>query len=95
VEPNKWFQKPELNDHSCVVLDTRSGPAKVLYVYAKSPAANAEIKAGDELMGKDGQPLTSDQWHDLLCAAAGTVVSFRVAHEGKSRTISLTLGTYI
>jgi membrane-associated protease RseP (regulator of RpoE activity) len=95
LEPNKWFNKPELDDHSGVVLDTRNGLAKVLFVYAKSPAANAGIQTGDELRAPDGQPLTSDQWHDLLDAAPGTIVSLRVIHAGKDRRVFLTLNTYI
>jgi PDZ domain/Aspartyl protease len=95
LEPNKWFNKPELDDHSGLVLDTRNGLTNVLFVYAKSPAANAGIQTGDELTAIDGQPLTSDQWHDLLDAAPGTVVSLRVIHEGKGRRVFLTLNTYI
>ena len=66
IEPNGWFHKPELDDHSGLVLDTRNGPARVLYVFTKSAAANAGIGIGDELTGNDGQPLTTDEWHDLL-----------------------------
>jgi hypothetical protein len=33
--------------------------------------------------------------HDLLDAAPGTIVSLRVTHDGKSRTVSLTLSSYI
>jgi hypothetical protein len=94
LEPNKWFRKPELDDHSGVVLDSRGGAAKVLFVYPNSPAEHAAIKVGDELMGSDGQALTSDEWHDLLDAAPGTVVSVRVTHAGKSRTVALTLSNY-
>ena len=95
IEPNGWFHKPELDDHSGLVLDTRNVPARVLYVYAKSAAANAGIGIGDELTGNDGQPLTTDEWHDLLDAAPGTVVTIRVTHGATSRVISMTLNPYI
>ncbi len=95
LQPNKWFHKPELDDHSGLVLDTRGRYAKVLFVYPNSPAANAEIMTGDEVLGTDRQSLTSDQWHDLFDAAAGTVLSVRVNHQGRSKTVSLTLKAYI
>lgn len=95
LQPNRWFHKPELADHSGLVLDTRGRYAKVLFVYPNSPAANAGIMTGDEVAGTDGQTLTGDQWHDLLDAAAGTVISLRVNHQGTLKRLSLTLKAYI
>jgi hypothetical protein len=95
LQPNKWFHRPELADHSGLVLDTRGRYAKVLYVYPNSPAANAGIMTGDEVAATDGQTLTGDQWHDLLDAAAGTMISLRVNHQSRSKTLSLTLKAYM
>jgi hypothetical protein len=50
---------------------------------------------GDEVAATGGQTLTDDQWHDLLDAAAGTVISLRVNHHSRSKTVSLTLRAYI
>lgn len=91
LEPDKWFQKPELEDHSGLVLDTRNDAAKVISVFPHSPAADAGISIEDKLTGIDHQSLTSDQWHDLLSAPPGTIASFRVKHNGEARTVSLTL----
>jgi Aspartyl protease len=95
LEPNAWFGKPELTDRSGLVADTRGGPAKVLYVYPGSAAANAGISAGDELSDAAGQPLTNEQWHDLFDAAAGTTVRVTVKHAGRPRGVELTLGNYL
>jgi hypothetical protein len=95
LEPNEWFHKPELADHSGLVLDTRDRYAKVLFVYPNSPAADAGIMTGDELAGTNGHTLTGDQWHDLLDAAPGTVISLQVNHHGRGKTLALTLKAYI
>lgn len=94
LEPDKWFGKAEVEDHSGLVLDTRGRTAKVLSIYPNSPAAKAGVSIGDLLSGKDGQGLTTEQWHDLLDAPPGTIVSFQVNHQGTARAVSLTLKAY-
>jgi hypothetical protein len=95
LEPNTWFNKPELDDHSGLVLDTRRAVAEVLYVYPGSPAAQAGITAGDQLAAGNGKGLPEDQWHDSLDAPPGTVVYIQVNHHGQRRKISLTLRSYL
>jgi hypothetical protein len=95
VEPNRWFGSPDLEDHSGLVLDTRGGVAKVLFVFPNSPAARANISNGDELSGKAGEAFTTDQWHDLFDDAPGTTISLRVKHAGETRTALMTLAAYI
>ena len=95
LEPDTWFHKPELDDHSGLVLDTRRAVAEVLYVYPGSPAADAGIKAGDQLTAENGQGLTGDQWHDTLDASPGVVVHLQVSHNGQSRRVSLSLRRYL
>jgi hypothetical protein len=95
LNPNAWFDKQELVDRSGLVLDTRGGSAKVLFVYPDSPAAHASIAAGDELTGRDGQPLTDSEWHDLLDDAAGTTMHLTANHAGRVRTVDFTLNDYI
>ncbi len=94
LEPDIWFNKSELDDHSGVVLDTRRGTAEVLYVYPRSPAAEAGITAGDQL-SMEGREVTDYQWHDSLNAPPGAVVHLLVVHNGKNREVSLTLRDYL
>ena len=95
LEPNTWFNKPELDDHSGVVLDTRGPVAEVLYVYPGSPAAEAGITAGDHSTAENGKELTGEQWLDSLDAAPGTVVYLELNHKGERRIVSLTLRDYL
>ena len=95
LQPNKWSGKEELADRSGVVLDTRSGFAKFLFVYPGSPAAESNISAGDELADRNGQPLTGDQWHDLLDQSPGTTVRVTVMHENQARGVGLVLRDYV
>jgi hypothetical protein len=95
LEPNTWFNKPELDDHSGVVLDTRGPVAEVLYVYPGSPAAEAGITAGDHLTAENGRELTGEQWLDSLDAAPGTVVYLELNLKGERRIVSLTLRDYL
>lgn len=95
LEPNKWFGEPEPTDRSGLVLDTRSGPAKVLFVYPGSPAAESRIDKDDELTSGKGQVLTDYQWHDLLDQAPGTTVGVTVRHGNQSRHLALDLRDYV
>lgn len=95
LQPNSWFGKAELVDQSGLVLDTRGGSAKVLFVYPGSPAADAGIAAHDELTAQNGQPLTESEWHDLLDNAAGTIVHVTVSHAGRLQKVKFTLKDYI
>ncbi len=95
VEPNFWYGKPELADRSGMVLDTRGGPARVLFVYPGSPAADAGIVEGDEPRDGSGKELTGEQWHDLLDASPGSVIRMLVKHNGRFKSISFALRTYM
>ena len=94
LTPNWWFGKPELGDHSGLVLDTRSGTAQVLFVYPNSPAARAGLKEGDQLSGSDDAALTAQQWHDLLTASPGTIATLRLHRDNNTEPVSLRLRLY-
>jgi len=95
LEPNAWFGKGELADRSGLVLDTRGGSAKVLFVYPGSPAAQAGLTAGDELADVNGEALSDNQWHDLLDDASGATVRLKVKHNGRVDNIKFILRDYL
>ena len=95
LEPNAWFGQRELTDGSGLVLDTRGGSAKVLFVYPGSPAAQAGIVKGDELSDANGQALSGNEWHDVLDQAPGTTVRMAVKHAKHVATVKLTLRDYL
>lgn len=95
LEPNAWFGQQELADRSGLVLDSRAGSARVLFVYPGSPASSAGIVEGDELADAGGASLTDNQWHDLLDAPAGTSVRLTVKHRNRVRRVAFTLRDYI
>ena len=61
VEPDNWYNKPELADTSGLVLDTRGDSPKVLFVSPGSPAADAGISQGDTMHEPSGKTLTGEQ----------------------------------
>ena len=95
IEPNGWYNKPELIDTSGLVLDTRGESPKVLFVYPGSPAADAGIIQGDTVHEPSGKALTGEQWHDLLDGSPGRIVNLLIEHAGRSTPVALTLRRYL
>jgi hypothetical protein len=95
LEPNTWYGKPELTDHSGLVIDSRGKSARVLFVYPGSPAAEAGVAVGDELKDSNKREFTGDQLHDLLDGAPGSNVCVTVMHQARVRRTCFVLKSYL
>jgi S1-C subfamily serine protease len=71
-----------------------AGGAEVVAVEPKSPAALAEIEAGDVIVGFDGEEVTDPAELVLMLtrAAVGADVMFDVVRNGDRRTITVRVG---
>jgi regulator of sigma E protease len=59
-------------------------------VRADSPASDARLYAGDEIVTVDGQPMADPQvFSDLLTSTAGSTVAVEVMREGRPLSLSL------
>ena len=93
LEPNIWFNKPELEDHSGLVLDTRRAVAKVLYVYPDSLRQKGELQqaiSSRPRMAMDSQ--TTDGAIRLTPRPARSS-DFKLTTEGRKRKCHLSCVT--
>jgi hypothetical protein len=96
LEPNSHFSDPFESDMSGISIDAEGLDCrifKVADVSEKSPAAQAGIVAGDEIVAIDGKPatqFTSDRIEKLLMQD-GAKVSLNLRRQGKVRVVTITL----
>jgi C-terminal processing protease CtpA/Prc len=96
LEPNSHFSDPFESDMSGISIDAEGLDCrifKVADVSEKSPAAQAGIVAGDEIVAIDGKPatqFTSDRIEKLLMHD-GAKVSLNLLRQGKVRVVTITL----
>ncbi|MFO0982950.1 MAG: PDZ domain-containing protein, partial [Planctomycetota bacterium] len=77
-----------------VQLGDEDGGAHVASLVRGSPADQAGLRDGDVITRVDGQPIGSadDLVNAIASQSPGTTVKLRVRRDGKSQTISVTLG---
>jgi hypothetical protein len=96
LEPNSHLSDPFESDMSGIAFDSEGKDCrvfKVTDVTEKSPAAEAGILTGDEIIAIDGKPanqFTSTQIEKLLIRDGGEP-SLTLRREGKSRLVKLKL----
>src|SRR5262245_25812422 len=81
-----------------VMLDRLTGNLVVTTLIAGSPAYDAGILAGDQILKVDGQSLDSvrsSEVLELIQGEPGTSVSLTVLHPGETRPVDITVGRAI
>ena len=58
-EPNANYAEPDAFDRAGMWMNEADGGLEVMDVFAGSPAAEVGIKAGDQILAVDGQPVSS------------------------------------
>ncbi|MDX2212214.1 MAG: M61 family metallopeptidase [Oculatellaceae cyanobacterium bins.114] len=75
-----------------MVVKTENGRESIKFVEVGSPAHQAGIDIGDELLALDGVRVSADQWSDRLCDYnPGDTIQLTIFHQDELKTYSVTL----
>jgi hypothetical protein len=94
-EPNANFAKPDVFDRAGLWMNEADGTFEVKDVFAGSPAAEAGVKVGDQIVAVDGRPAAAVTLPALRLRfkseAPGTKVRLKLRSGTAEREVELTL----
>lgn len=98
LEPNSNLAEPYRLDKAGISITAENGKRTVRAVTTHSPAFDAGVMKGDEVMEINGTPaskLSPEQFAERFSAPEGAVVRLKLrAPSGETRDVSLTLAVY-
>ena len=94
LEKNENFDLPDRYNMSGLFLIGEEGKIKVYNVIKNSPADEANIKTGDQILTINNSSVSNyslQQIRDLLNQKEGTKITMKIESRGKTREVELTL----
>jgi len=94
LEKNENFDLPDRYNMSGLFLIGEEGKIKAYSVIKDSPADEANIKTGDQILSINNSSVTNyslQQIRDLLNQKEGTKITMKIESRGKTREVELTL----